>query len=111
MRRVTDIEAVLGAALHAVGRGANGMAMEPGAVDVLRRRFGTKIQTAMEDPWWGERWQAEQCYVLVQAEAMGQCAARLAADERRAVITPGDVETAMMKLRGRLPIAGRWCPF
>ncbi len=111
MEPANDIDTVFGATLFAVGRGAQGMAMEPSAVEVLRQRFGPKIATAVADPLWRQRWQAEHCYVLVQAEAMGQCAARLATEERRAAITPRDVETAMLKLHGRLPIAGRWCPF
>jgi hypothetical protein len=111
MQAPNDLEDVLGVTLFAVGRGANGMAIDCAAVQLVRQRFGSKIQEAVEDPLWRKKWQAEHRYVLGQAEAMGECAARLAAEGRRAVITPGDVEMAMLKLRGRLPIAGRWCPF
>jgi hypothetical protein len=105
------MEALLGATLFAVGQGARGLHIDLTAVDLIRSRFASKFRTAVEDPSWRTKWQAEHRYLLVQAEAMGQCAARLAAQERRSVITPADVEMAMLKLRGRLPVAGRWCPF
>jgi histone H3/H4 len=49
-------------------------------------------------------------YLLAHAEAMGQRAARLAAQDGRAFITERDLEEAMMKVRGHMPIAGRWSP-
>jgi hypothetical protein len=104
-------ENLLGVALIAIGRGAKGVRIDLPAIELIRSRFESKIRSAVADPLWRRKWDAERAYVLVQAEAMGQCAARLAAEERRAVITATDVELAMMKLRGRLPVAGRWCPF
>jgi histone H3/H4 len=49
-------------------------------------------------------------YLIAYAEAMGQHAALLAAQDCRTVITEQDIDIAAAKLRGYMPIAGRWCP-
>jgi histone H3/H4 len=49
-------------------------------------------------------------YLLAYAEALGQRAKLLAVEDRRTVIMPEDVDAASTKLRGYMPIAGRWCP-
>ena|SRR6516164_5081494 len=106
-----DIENVIGAALFAVGRGARGLWINLAAVQLLRRRFRSRVAAAVEAPDWRDRWRDEQPYLLAQAEAMGRHAARLAREEDRACITSADLERAMARLRGSLPVAGRWCPF
>ena len=106
-----EFEMVFSTALFALRRGARGLEIDPAALDYLRDRFRRKIDGVLQHPEWRERWVDEQCYVQGHAEAMMAVAARLAAEDRRASITRGDVELAMLKMRGRLPIAGRWCPF
>jgi hypothetical protein len=106
-----DVENVIGAALFAVGRGARGLWINLAAVQFLRRRFRPRVAAAVEAPDWRDRWRDEQPYLLAQAEAMGRHAARLAKEEDRLCITSADLEMAMAKLRGSLPVAGRWCPF
>jgi histone H3/H4 len=111
MDRDNIVETVLGAALFAAGRGAKGLRIDLDAVQLLRQRFQPLVRAAVDDPDWYRKWLEEQPYVVVQAEAMGRTAAQLAAQDGRVRISGRDVEIAMLKLRGRLPIAGRWCPF
>ena len=106
-----DLERIVAVALVAVERGARGMAIDRCAKQLVRDRFGAKARGAVADPRWRQTWNRERCYLVGSAEALGRCAAGLAADGRRHAITSDDVETAMLKLRGRMPIAGRWCPF
>jgi hypothetical protein len=111
MQAMQDAENVMGVTLFALGRGARGMAIDLDAVELVRDRFAPKIRRAVDRPKWRKRWNRERGYLIGNAEALGRCAARLAHDDRRPIITRGDVELAMMKLRGRIPVAGRWCPF
>jgi hypothetical protein len=106
-----DVENVIGAALFAVGRGARGLWIDLAAVQFLRRRFMPRVSAAVQAPDWRDRWRDEQPYLLAQAEALGRHAARLAKEEDRVCITSADLEVAIAKVRGNLPVAGRWCPF
>ena len=76
----------------------------------FRAQFIPLILRALEDPDWRSAWVRERRYVFAYAKAMGQGAAAWAAMDRRRFITAGDIEAAMTKLRGYLPVAGRWCP-
>ena len=111
MQTPDDLKNIVRVALSAVGRGARGMVIGRDAVELVRDRFAAVARGAVTQPRWRRKWDRERCYLVGSAEALGQCAARLATDDRRRAITSGDVESAMMKLRGRMPIAGRWCPF
>ena len=106
-----DVENVVGVALFALGRGAKGLAIDLEAVQLVRDRFTARAQGAVECRHWRKKWDREHPYLLGNAEALGRCAARLADADGRQAITLDDVELAMRKLRGRMPIAGRWCPF
>ena len=106
-----DVENVVGVALFALGRGAQGLAIELDAVQLVRDRFAARARGAVDRRHWRKKWNREHRYLLGNAEALGRCAARLAGEDRRELITTADVELAMLKLRGRLPVAGRWCPF
>jgi hypothetical protein len=86
------------------------MHVQGDAVEALRRQFAARVQAAVAQPDWSEKWQAEEGYVRRVATEMGRCAARLARDDVRMVINERDVDEAVWKLRGHLPIAGRWCP-
>jgi histone H3/H4 len=105
-----DVHNIIGAALFALGHGAKGVWINLPAIQKFRSQFVDRVRSALEEPNWQANWQKEKVYLLAQAEAMGQRAARLAAEDGRAFITPQDIETAMMKVRSRMPIAGRWCP-
>lgn len=108
---VKDVENVLGVALFALGHGARGHRIDLQAVEFFRRQFARKICSAVQVSDWRHKWRDEEAYLVFSAGAMGQRAARLAAEEGRAFITKQDLEVAMTKLRGHLPVAGRWCPF
>lgn len=105
-----DLHNIIGAALFALGHGAKGIWINLPAIQKFRSQFTDKVQSALDEPNWQANWQKEKVYLLAHAEAMGQRAARLAAEDGRAFITTEDIEMAMMKVRGRLPVAGRWCP-
>ena len=108
---VKDVENILGVALFALGHGAKGLGINLQAVEFFRRQFARKICSAVQVSDWRHKWRDEEAYLVFSAGAMGQRAARLAAEEGRAFITKQDLEVAMTKLRGHLPVAGRWCPF
>jgi histone H3/H4 len=105
-----DLHNIIGAALFALGHGAKGIWINLPAIQKFRSQFTDKVQSALDEPNWQANWQKEKVYLLAHAEAMGQRAARLAAQDGRAFITTEDIEMAMMKVRGRMPVAGRWCP-
>ena len=105
-----DVQNIMGAALFAIGHGARGVWINLRAVETLRGRFLDKIRSALQEPDWRSHWREEEVYLMAQAEAMGQRAALLAAEEGRTSITEQDVDQAMAKVRGHLPVAGRWCP-
>jgi len=105
-----DVHNIIGAALFALGHGAKGVWINLPAIQTFRSQFADKVSSALEEPNWQANWQKEKVYLLAHAEAMGERAARLAAEDGRAFITTLDIEMAMMKVRGRMPIAGRWCP-
>ena len=104
-----DAEHIVGSALSAFGQGAGNTRMAPPAVESFRKQFIRKIFLALEKPDWHDAWRREKVYLLAYAEAMGRRAAALAADEGRPFITHEDVDSATTKLRGYMPIAGRWC--
>jgi hypothetical protein len=105
-----DVHNIIGAALFALGHGAKGVWINLPAIQSFRSQFTDKVRSALDHPNWQSNWQKEKVYMLAHAEAMGQRAARLAAEDGRAFITKQDIETAMLKVRGRMPVAGRWCP-
>jgi histone H3/H4 len=105
-----DVHNIIGAALFALGHGAKGLWINLPAIQSFRNRFADRVRNAVRQPNWRANWQRENGYLLAHAEAMGQRAARLAAQDGRAFITEQDLEEAMMKVRGRMPIAGRWSP-
>jgi hypothetical protein len=105
-----DVHNIIGAALFALGHGAKGVWINLPAIQSFRRRFADRIRSALRQPNWRANWHRENVYLLAHAEAMGQRAAQLAAMDGRSFITEQDLEEAMMKVRGRLPIAGRWSP-
>ena len=107
----SDAEHIVGAALDAFGHGAGNVRVAPAAIESFRKQFIRKIFLALEEPDWHENWRREKVYLLAYAEAMGRRAAALAAAEGRPFITHQDVDSATTKLRGYMPIAGRWCPF
>ena len=103
-------EAIVDTALAAVERGARGLGVDLSATLSLRGRLIPKVLSALDDPDWRSAWSREQPYVLAYAKAIGQSAAVWAAMDRRTSITAHDIDAATAKLRGYLPIAGRWCP-
>lgn len=103
-------EAIVDTALAAVEQGAKGLGLDLSARLSIRARLIPKVLSALEDPDWRSAWSREQQYVLAYATAIGQSAASWAAMDRRTVITASDIDAATTKLRGYLPIAGRWCP-
>ncbi|SRR6266542_3274464 len=105
-----DIENIVGAALFALGRGANRAWVTLPAIESFRRLFAEKIGAAIQDADWRSNWREEQAYLLALVEAVGGRAARCAAEDGRTFITAQDLDLAMLKVRGHLPIAGRWCP-
>jgi len=107
---VGDAEQIVCAAVTAFGRGAKSMRVAPPAVEAVRRKFIPKISSALENPEWQAAWQREQVYLRAYAEALGQRAKALAAEDKRNTIMPADIDAATTTLRGYMPIAGRWCP-
>ena len=103
-------EAIADTTLAAVEHGARGLALDLSAKLSLQAQFIPRILLALEDPGWRSAWRRERKYVFAYAKAMGEGAAAWAAMDRRAFITAGDVEATITKLRGYLPVAGRWCP-
>ena len=103
-------EAIVDTTLAAVEQGARGLALDLSARLSFRAHFIPRILLALEDPDWRSAWARERPYVFAYAKAMGHRAAEWAAMDRRSVITAGDLEAASTRLRGYLPIAGRWCP-
>jgi hypothetical protein len=104
------VECVLSEAVRAFRRGTRRMHLQGDAVEALRRQFAARVQAAVAQPDWPEKWQDEEPYVRGFATEMGRRAARLARDDVRTVINQRDVDEAVWKLRGHLPVAGRWCP-
>ena len=104
------VECVFSAAIRAFRSGTRRMHVQGDAVEALRRQFAARVQAAVAEPDWPEKWQAEEGYVRCFATEIGRCAVRLARDDVRTVIYQRDVDEAVWKLRGYLPIAGRWCP-
>jgi hypothetical protein len=105
-----DLQNVLGAALFALGTGARGARIDLPAIETFRLRFRDQIRKALTDDNWRTNWRQEEAYLLAQVAAVGKHAARLAAEEGRGWITKDDLELALGKVRGHLPLAGRWCP-
>ena len=105
-----DVENILGIAVFALGHGARGLRIDLAAIESFRRQFGAKIRDAVQEPNWHAKWRNEEAYLTSVAAAVGERAARLAGEEGRAVIHKQDVDLALVKLRGHLPVAGRWCP-
>jgi hypothetical protein len=107
---LADAEQIVCAAVSAFGKGAKSMAVAAPAVESVRRKFIPKISSALESPEWHANWQREHVYMLAYAEALGERARKLAADDRRRIILPADIDAATTKMRGYMPVAGRWCP-
>ena len=107
---LTDAEQIVGAAVAAFGQGARSIAVAPPAVQTLRNQLNPQIASALRSRDWHVAWQRERVYLLAYAEALGRCAHVMAADDRRTIIMPQDIDAATTRLRGYLPIAGRWCP-
>jgi hypothetical protein len=107
---LADAERIVCAAVTAFGKGAQSMLVAPPAVESVRRTFMPTISSALESPDWRADWRREQVYVRAYAEALGQRAKALAAEDNRQVIVPADIDEATTKMRGYMPIAGRWCP-
>ena len=110
METDAGVECVLAEAVRAFRCGTRRMRVQADAIEALRRQFAARVQAAVAQPDWSEKWQAEEGYVRRVATEIGRCAARLARDDVRTVINPRDVDEAVWKLRGYLPVAGRWCP-
>ena len=106
-----DVENILGVALFALGHGAKGLGINLQAVEFFRRQFARKIHSAVRVPEWRQRWRDDEAYLVFSAEAMGQRAARLAAQDGRTFITKEDLEAATTKLRSDPSFGGRWCAF
>ena len=104
------VECVLSEAVRAFRCGTRRMHVQGDALEALRRQFAARVQAAVAEPDWTEKWHAEEGYVRRVATEVGRCAARLARDDVRTVINERDVDEAVWKLRGHLPVAGRWCP-
>jgi hypothetical protein len=105
-----DLHNVVGAALFALGTGARGVAIDLAAVDTFRTRFRVQMRAALRDDNWLNNWRQEEAYLLAQVAAVGKRAAQFATEEGRTRISKQDLELAMIKVRGHLPMAGRWCP-
>ena len=103
-------EAIADTTLAAVEQGAKGLSLDLSAKLSFHAQFIPRILLALEDPGWRSAWRRERRYVLAYAEAMGQRAAVWAGRDGRTFITASDIEAAMLKLHGYLPVAGRWCP-
>jgi histone H3/H4 len=96
--------------LFALGHGARGRRIDLAAIESFRRQFGDRIRSAVREPDWRTKWRTEEAYVRGYAGVVGERAARFARDEGRTVINKEDVDLALVKMRGYLPVAGRWCP-
>ena len=107
---LSDAEQIVGAAVAAFGQGAGPIALAPPAVETFRRQLIPKVSSALESPDWHADWQRERVYLLAYAEALGERAKVSAEEDRRSEIMPQDIDAATTKLRGYMPIAGRWCP-
>jgi hypothetical protein len=105
-----DVEVIVQAAFAAFRRGAARTPADATAIEAFRSYFVPKACQALSEADGADRWDREKPYVLAYAEAMGRRAATLAGDDRRAFIRATDVHEARVKLRGYLPVAGRWCP-
>jgi histone H3/H4 len=103
-------EAIVERTLAVVEQSAGGLTLDLSARLSFRAQFIPRILEALEDPDWQSAWAREHLYVFAYAKAMGGRAAAWAAMDRRTFITASDIEAAMVKLRGYIPIAGRWCP-
>jgi hypothetical protein len=103
-------EQIIHTALTAFGRGAGRLSLDPPAMQSFREQFTPKVKFALERPDWQDNWRREKAYLLAYAKAMGQRARMLAADDRRSYISAHDIDVAIQKLRGYMPVAGRWCP-
>ena len=101
---------ILGAALSAVVQGAGRVQLDPLATGAVEEQFLPKVRSALEQADWQDAWQREHVYLRAYAREMGGRAAMLAAEEKRTVVTRQDIEAAAVKMRGYMPIAGRWCP-
>ena len=108
--RSEDLHNMIGAALFALGTGARGVAIDLAAVETFRTRFRALMRTALRDDDWLNNWRDEEAYLLAQVAAVGKRAAQFATEEGRRRISKQDLELAMIKVRGHLPMAGRWCP-
>jgi hypothetical protein len=107
---LADAEHIVCTAVTAFGRGAKSMVVAPPAVESVRDTFMPAIAAALERRDWRADWQREQVYLRAYAEALGQRAKALAAEDKRQIIMPADIDAATTKMRGYMPIAGRWCP-
>jgi hypothetical protein len=106
----TAAEDIADTTLEAVERGAKGLPLDPSARMSFRAHFIPRILIALENPDWRWAWGRERRYVLAYAEAMGLRAAIWAGRDGRRCITAGDIDEATTRLRGYMPVAGRWCP-
>jgi hypothetical protein len=105
-----DAQTIIDIALFAVARGASDARIDLLATESVHDQFLPKIRAALEKPDWHADWRREKVYLLAYAEALGRRAAMLAAEDGRTVITRQDIDAAAIKMRGYMPIAGRWCP-
>jgi histone H3/H4 len=105
-----DVERILREAWSAFRDGVRKTRVDAEAVEAFRSYFIPKICVALEQPDWTEAWEREKPYVVAYVEAMGRHAGKVAAADRRRVVTAHDVHESRTKMRGYLPVAGRWCP-
>lgn len=105
-----DVHNIIGAALFALGSGARGVWIDLAAIESFRNRFKAQVLGAVGDADWRSNWREEEGYLLAQVVYVGRIAAQFAVEEGRALITKQDLELALTKARGQMPIAGRWCP-
>jgi histone H3/H4 len=105
-----DARIILDTALFAIARGARGVGLDLPATEAVHEQFLRKVRSALEKADWQDDWQREEVYLRAYAQGMGRRAALSAAEDKRSVITRQDIEAAAMKMRGYMPIAGRWCP-
>jgi len=103
-------EVIADTTLAAVERGAKGLTLDLSARLSFRAHFIPRILMALQDPDWRSAWARERRYVLAYAEAIGLRAAMWAGRDGRRCITADDIEEATTRLRGYMPVAGRWCP-
>jgi hypothetical protein len=103
-------ESILGVAVVAFVEGAGHVSLEASAIDCFRGQCAEIIRAAVGSPSWHAAWRREKVYLLAWAEAAGRRAAQLAVDDGRTVIAGQDVHDARIKMRGYMPVSGRWCP-